>query len=435
MDRKLLIGGGIAAFFVGGGGIVLLVLGGLILAALFGSLLMGGVAAIGGIAESDKQEEEYRGNAQCVTSMGGLTDDDDDDDNDESSSSGAPAEYEDLVSEAAREAGFSTDVIAAQIEQESGWDENAESPAGARGIAQFMPGTWEEYGDGGDITDPEDAIPAQGRYMGELAEMMQPHADDDEELLDMSLAAYNAGPGALEEYDYNLDDMLADYSETRDYIPSIRSGVSDDEYSGACAGRYGLPTATGSAHDTGSGNDDYPYADGPAPVGSCGATGNGNPECDAIWETTTRQCTSLVLWRINQGLGYTTEDFEDDVDPYFTWSDQGMRYPVGAGSWGTGTDISGNPTGAPLELDAFTMVDGDPQPGDIAWWDFDDIGGGWGHVGWVMDYDSDAEVAKVEHYNLEPEKYSTSEEDVDEPTGYIRIDYEKLSVPDHHPDS
>ena len=359
----------------------------------------------------------------------------DDDSGDSGSSIDVPSEYEDLVEEAAEEAEFSPDVIAAQIEQESGWDENAESPVGARGIAQFMPETWEEYGDGGDITDPDDAIPAQGRYMGELREMMEDHADDEDELLDMSLAAYNAGPGALEDYDHNLEDMLADYSETSDYIPSIRAHVSEDTYEGSCSSRYGLATATGSPHDTGAGNDDYPYADGPAPVGSCGATGNGNSDCRAIWDTTIRQCTSLVLWRINQGLGYTEEDFEDGVDPYFTWADQGIRYPVGAGSWGTGTDQSGNPTGAPLDLPALTMVDGDPEPGDIAWWDFDDIGGGWGHVGWVLDYDPDDEVATVEHYNLEPEKYSTSEEDLDEPTGYIRINYDEIELPDHHPDA
>ena len=38
------------------------------------------------------------------------------------------------------------EVFAAQIAAESGWDPDAVSPAGARGIAQFMPATWDQYG-------------------------------------------------------------------------------------------------------------------------------------------------------------------------------------------------------------------------------------------------------------------------------------------------
>jgi hypothetical protein len=41
----------------------------------------------------------------------------------------------------------------------------ATSSAGARGPMQFMPATWEGYGKGGNICDPEDAIPAAARYL------------------------------------------------------------------------------------------------------------------------------------------------------------------------------------------------------------------------------------------------------------------------------
>ena len=73
-----------------------------------------------------------------------------------------------LVEEAAKTAGIPVSVAAAQLKQESNWNPNAGSSAGAQGIAQFMPDTWAAYGQGGDVTDPEDAIPAYGRYMAAL---------------------------------------------------------------------------------------------------------------------------------------------------------------------------------------------------------------------------------------------------------------------------
>jgi len=56
-------------------------------------------------------------------------------------------------------------LLAAQCYWESGFDPIALSSAGAWGIAQFMPGTWSEWGLGGDPTKPEDAIAAQVRYL------------------------------------------------------------------------------------------------------------------------------------------------------------------------------------------------------------------------------------------------------------------------------
>src|SRR5699024_2040622 len=99
----------------------------------------------------------------------------------DTSSSGVviPPEYEDYIAAAASESRFSPGVIAAQLEHESGFDPNAESPAGAKGIAQFMGPAWETFGNGGDIWNPEDAIAAQGRYMAYLRDFMDDHARDE----------------------------------------------------------------------------------------------------------------------------------------------------------------------------------------------------------------------------------------------------------------
>ena len=94
-------------------------------------------------------------------------------------------------------------LLAAQLYQESGWDPNAVSPADARGIAQFMPGTWATHGidangDGErDINDPEDAIPSAATYDCKLAGYVEDVPGDPTENM---LAAYNAGPYAVIKY-------------------------------------------------------------------------------------------------------------------------------------------------------------------------------------------------------------------------------------------
>ena len=78
-----------------------------------------------------------------------------------------PEAYQELIDEAAERCPeVPSRVLAAQIAVESGWQADAQSPAGAQGIAQFMPSTWRQYGldangDGvRDVWDPRDAIPS-----------------------------------------------------------------------------------------------------------------------------------------------------------------------------------------------------------------------------------------------------------------------------------
>jgi cell wall-associated NlpC family hydrolase len=110
-------------------------------------------------------------------------------------------------------------VLAAQLFQESQFNESAVSPVGAQGIAQFMPASWatwgrDENGDGkADPFDMHDAIPAAARFDAHLADMVAPVSGDRTELM---LAAYNAGPGAVLQYQ-----GVPPFQETQSYVRTI----------------------------------------------------------------------------------------------------------------------------------------------------------------------------------------------------------------------
>lgn len=110
-------------------------------------------------------------------------------------------------------------VLAAQLYSESGWNPGAVSPADARGIAQFIPGTWATHGIDGDgdgdrdIWDPNDAIPSAASYDCELARYVAKVPGDPVKNM---LAAYNAGPGAVKQYG-----GVPPYRETEGYVKTI----------------------------------------------------------------------------------------------------------------------------------------------------------------------------------------------------------------------
>jgi hypothetical protein len=96
-----------------------------------------------------------------------------------------PDQYADAIGRASQRWSVSATLLAAQLQQESGFNPNAVSPAGARGIAQFMPDTAAAYG----LTDPTDAaaaIDAQAHLMRDLLRQFGS--------VPLALAAYNAGP-------------------------------------------------------------------------------------------------------------------------------------------------------------------------------------------------------------------------------------------------
>ena len=99
-----------------------------------------------------------------------------------------PARFAPAITRAAVRWGVSATLLAAQLYAESNFNPFAVSGAGARGIAQFMPGTAAAYGLGNPF-DPSASIDAQGHLMHDLLSRFAS--------VPLALAAYNAGPGPV----------------------------------------------------------------------------------------------------------------------------------------------------------------------------------------------------------------------------------------------
>ena len=163
---------------------------------------------------------------------------------------GIPAQYRPAVQDAAREAGLPVALIAAQIKAESDWNPQALSPAGAQGLAQFMPDTWAAYGIG-DPFDPQASIAAQGRYMKELLEAVSSLATTEKERIDFALAAYNAGPTAVRN-----TPGIPPIPETQEYVQRINR-LAQLDYSVDC-----VPLGGSEIGDLGTGEWTHPMPGG-----------------------------------------------------------------------------------------------------------------------------------------------------------------------------
>jgi soluble lytic murein transglycosylase-like protein len=131
-----------------------------------------------------------------------------------------PEEYRSILKRAAKRCdAVPVEVLAAQIAAESGWDPRAESVAGAQGIAQFMPEVWKQYGvdankDGKtSVWDPVDAIHSASALNCLNRRLVK---DASGNRLVNTLAAYNAGYGAVLKYD-----GVPPFPETQDYVEKI----------------------------------------------------------------------------------------------------------------------------------------------------------------------------------------------------------------------
>lgn len=119
---------------------------------------------------------------------------------------GDPAPYQPVVEQAATENNVPPEILGALLQQESQYDPAALSPAGAQGIAQFMPDTAQGYGI--DPYDPNQAIPAAAQMLAENYRRFGSW--------ELALAAYNAGAGNVEKYG-----GIPPFPETESYVATI----------------------------------------------------------------------------------------------------------------------------------------------------------------------------------------------------------------------
>jgi soluble lytic murein transglycosylase-like protein len=131
---------------------------------------------------------------------------------------GAPSAYDADITAAAQKYGLDPALLKGLIRQESNFDPNAGSPAGAQGLTQLMPGTARSLG----VTDPHDpqqAIDGGAKY---LKQQLDAFGGD----VQKALAAYNAGPGAVKRYG-----GIPPYAETQNYVKKVMAYA--DEYRGS----------------------------------------------------------------------------------------------------------------------------------------------------------------------------------------------------------
>ena len=110
------------------------------------------------------------------------------------------------------------ELLQALIATESGFDTDAVSPKGAVGLMQIMPATAERYGVASDaklpvekkLTDPKTNIRTGTRYLRDLFNMFPGR-------LDLALAAYNAGEGAVQ----RAGNRIPNYKETQNYVKTV----------------------------------------------------------------------------------------------------------------------------------------------------------------------------------------------------------------------
>jgi soluble lytic murein transglycosylase-like protein len=119
--------------------------------------------------------------------------------------------YDALIVQHAQAQNLRPDLVRAVVQVESGYNPRAVSSKGAMGLMQLMPATARQLGVRTPF-DPEENIRGGTTYLRQLLERF----DGNEEL---ALAAYNAGPVAVDRY----GNQIPPYRETRDYVRKVRT--------------------------------------------------------------------------------------------------------------------------------------------------------------------------------------------------------------------
>ena len=116
----------------------------------------------------------------------------------------------DIIDNACEKYDMDSKLVKALVKQESGFNPDAKSKAGAMGLMQLMPKTAEALGVK-DPYNPKDNVDGGVRYLKQMLDKFNGNKI-------LALAAYNAGPNAVKKYD-----GIPPYKETQNYVKSILS--------------------------------------------------------------------------------------------------------------------------------------------------------------------------------------------------------------------
>jgi len=119
------------------------------------------------------------------------------------------ARFDSIIDERAAAEGVSADLVRAVIQVESAFNHLAVSSKGAMGLMQLMPATASELG----VINPFDPAQNIGGGIRYLKRLLSRYDDR----VELALAAYNAGPGAVDKY----GQKVPPYQETREYVKKI----------------------------------------------------------------------------------------------------------------------------------------------------------------------------------------------------------------------